>query len=190
MMMSRRCWPIAAILLVLLGAVGAYWLDLIPLHEIEDGDYGLRPVSVFVGDRRSDIQYLARGQQAWWQSEPGRHVVWVSKETNWRTVPYAEVAAYPELSSERPLTIPTCSVGRSRSSFRNMRNTPGIPALPRRYKKPKTIQAASPSPFAAANSCRGTRRPSIARTTRRLHAGTAIGSTTILRARRTPEKEG
>ncbi len=102
-MMSRRRWPIAAILLVLLGAVGAYWLDLIPLREIEDGDFALRPVSVFVEDGRSEIQYLARGQQAWWQSELGRHVVWVSKETNWRTVPYAEVAAYPELSSERPL---------------------------------------------------------------------------------------
>lgn len=102
--MRKRRWFMAGGLIILLAAgLFAYWFDLIPLPEVEDGDYPMRPVSALAESGRSNIQYLASGQQVWWKAAPDKEVVWVAKNTNWRTLPDAEVKAYPGLESGRPL---------------------------------------------------------------------------------------
>jgi hypothetical protein len=102
--MRKRRWIMAAGLLVLLGAGSiGYWFYLLPRPAGEDADYPLRPVSVFEEDGCSNIQYLARGQTAWWRAGPDRNVIWVAKATDWKTVPHPEVKAYPKLKSSRPL---------------------------------------------------------------------------------------
>lgn len=103
--MPKRRWIIAAgVSFVLVGAgVYLYQLDLIPLPEVEDGDYPMQPVSVFVEDGRSGIQYLARGERGWWNTDTDGKVVWVDKATKWKTSPFKEVKAYPRLKSSRPL---------------------------------------------------------------------------------------
>ena len=102
--MRKHRWIIAGSLLVLLGAGGfAYWFDLLPLPEVEDADCPLRPVSVFVEDPRSNIPYLASGQTAWWKNGANENVIWVAKDTDWKTAPHPQVKAYPKLKSSRPL---------------------------------------------------------------------------------------
>jgi len=102
-MRMKRRWFLAAGLAAIVGAVGlAYRLDLLPLPEVEDGDYPLESVSVFVEDGRSNITDLTRGSWAWWERAPDEYVLWVDKETNWKTIAHKGIT-YPALKSGRPL---------------------------------------------------------------------------------------
>ncbi len=102
--MRKRRWLAAGGLLVLLGAgIAADRLGPISFWKAEEGDYPMRPVSVLAEDGRSDIQYLARGQQASWKVGPGEELPNVGEETQWKTAPGEEVKVCPKLESSRPL---------------------------------------------------------------------------------------
>jgi hypothetical protein len=102
--MRKHRWIVAVGLFVLIGAgVFAYWFDLLPLPEIEDGDYPMRPVSVLAESDRLRVGQLAMGQQIWWNVGPGKSVIWVAQNTDWKSVPEEEVKVYPKLESSRPL---------------------------------------------------------------------------------------
>jgi hypothetical protein len=102
--MRKRRWRIVAGLLVAVG-VGAVvvWFSLFSVPEIDDGDYLLQAVSVFEEDSPRGCPDLTRGQRGWWNAGPDKKVIWVAKDTDWKTVPHPEVTAYPELKSTRPL---------------------------------------------------------------------------------------
>ena len=102
--MRKRRWIIAGGLLVLLGAaVFANWFDLLPLPEVEDGDYPMRRVSISAEQERHPGLWLPSSQTGWWRNGANESVRWVGKDTDWKTSPYPEVKAYPKLKSSRPL---------------------------------------------------------------------------------------
>ncbi len=102
--MRRRRWLIVGGLTVLAaGVFFAYWFDLIPLLEVEDGDFPMQPVSAITECDRSKIQYLAQGKRVWWKAAPDKDVVWVAKDTHWKTLPDKDVKHYPKLVSSRAL---------------------------------------------------------------------------------------
>lgn len=103
--MRKRRWLVAGVLLILLVAGGiAYWFDLLPLPDVEDGDYPLRPIVLSeVKDPLWGNPYLYSDQTAWWRGEKHKNVIWVAKDTDWKTEPYPQVKAYPKLESGRPL---------------------------------------------------------------------------------------
>jgi hypothetical protein len=102
--MRKHRWLVAGGLFTLIGAsVFAYWFDLLPLPEVEDGDYRMQPVSAIEECNRVGLGGMTFGQPVWWNAAPGKRVVWVAGNTNWKTVPDAEVKLYPKLNSSRAL---------------------------------------------------------------------------------------
>jgi hypothetical protein len=100
--MRKRRWIIVGGLLILLAAaVFGYWFDLLPLPEVEDGNYPLQPVSVSA----VNVKWpgIVRAQTGWWRNGAKENVVWVAKATGWKTAPFPQVKAYPKLKSGRPL---------------------------------------------------------------------------------------
>lgn len=97
-------WIAAGGLLALIAAgVFAHWFDLLPLSEIEDGDYPMRPVRAMAECERLDLGGVPLGQPVWWNAAPDKYVVWVASNTNWRTIPDTKVRLYPKLKSNRAL---------------------------------------------------------------------------------------
>jgi hypothetical protein len=104
--MRKRRWFIAGGLVVVVGvALLVWWFDLIPLAEVEDGDYPMRPVSALTESGRLELpQNLASGQGVWWKTAPDQEVGGLAAEnTSWRTLPDKDVKVYPKLRSGRPL---------------------------------------------------------------------------------------
>jgi hypothetical protein len=102
--MRKRRWVAAGGLLVLMGAGAfAYWCDVLPLPEVEDGDYPMRPVSAVAESERLDLGGVAVGQPVWWNAASGKRVVWGASDTHWKTKPDAKIKRYPKLTSSRAL---------------------------------------------------------------------------------------
>ena len=77
--------------------------DLLPVAEIEDGDYPLQPVLETVEPLQSELGWMGVGEQVWWNVRRDKKTLLVGSGDNWETVPDRAVKSYPELKSSRAL---------------------------------------------------------------------------------------
>jgi hypothetical protein len=102
--MRKIRWVVAGGVLVLTGVAAlVYWCDLLPLPEVDDGDYPMRPVSALAESHRLYLGGVPPGEPIWWSDAPGENVIWVASNTNWKTIPDPAVKRYPKLQSSRAL---------------------------------------------------------------------------------------